>query len=40
MGCKRKMNELSDGEEDVGRSEGQEARAETEGVKREGLHPK
>ena len=40
MGCKRKMNELSDGEEVVGRSEGQEVGAKTEEVKREGLHPK
>ena len=40
MGCKRKINELSDGEEVVGRSEGQEAGAKTECAKREGLHPK
>ena len=34
------MNELSDGEEVVGRSGGQEARAKTEYRKRKGLHPK
>jgi hypothetical protein len=40
LGREGTMNELSDGEEVVGRSEGQEAGAKTECAKREGLHPK